>query len=171
MGWEGKRVVVLGAETAVGRALAQALAEAGARLALVAASPESEAAFAVQRLARRLSRPGHDPVLPQAIDAGNEMAVRVMARQMAKALGGVDALFFCADLGPTTPVALELACRYFSREMGRTGGGVIACVGLDLELGPLAESCRASGVRLARVTGEADVQGLAREALREALER
>ncbi|MCS7275713.1 MAG: SDR family NAD(P)-dependent oxidoreductase [Dehalococcoidia bacterium] len=171
MGWEGRRVVVLGAETAVGRALAQALAEAGARLALVAARADAETAFAVQRLARRLSRPGQDPILSQAIDGSNEMALRVTARQMAKALGGLDALFFCADLGPATASALELACRYYCREMGRAGGGVIVCAGLDLDLEPLAEACRANNVRVVGVTGQADAQALAQEALRLALER
>jgi NAD(P)-dependent dehydrogenase (short-subunit alcohol dehydrogenase family) len=166
VGWQGRRVVVLGAETAVGRALAQALAEAGARLLLVAARSEAEAAFAVQRLARRLGRPGQGPVLAQAIDAANDMAVRVMVRQAAKALGGLDALFFCADLGPLTPLALALACRHGGRQMGRAGGGVIVCVGPDLEPGPLAEEWRASGVRLLSLKGEGDAQALARQALR-----
>ena len=100
------RALVLGAETPAGRALAAALAAAGARLALVAAGVDAGAAFEVQRLSRRLG------ALSQAIDATNEMAVRVMTRQVAKALGGLDALFFCADLGKTTatlPPSLSLS--------------------------------------------------------------
>jgi len=113
------RALVLGAETPAGRALAAALAAAGARIALVAAGADTAAAFEVQRLSRRLG------ALSQAIDATNEMAVRVMTRQVAKALGGLDALFFCADLGAATAEALALACRFAAREMARAGGGVI----------------------------------------------
>jgi NAD(P)-dependent dehydrogenase (short-subunit alcohol dehydrogenase family) len=165
MGWQGRRVVVLGAETEVGRALAQALADAGARLFLVAARSEAEAAFAVQRLARRLGRLGQGAVLAQAIDASNDMAVRVMVRQAAKALGGLDALFFCADLGPLTPVALALAWRHGGRQMERAGGGVIVSLGADLEPEPLAEEGRASGVRLVSLKGTGDAKALAWQAL------
>ena len=110
------RAVVLGAETPAGRALATA----GARIALIASTSDAETAFAVQRLARRTGA-----ALSQAIDATNEMAVRVMTRQVSKALGGLDALFFCADLGAETPQALALACRFAAREMARGGGGAI----------------------------------------------
>lgn len=163
--WRGKRAIVLGAETVAGRAVAESLAGAGARLALVATSTDAQAAFAVQRLARRLSRPGQEPVLAQAIDATNDMAIRVMVRQMAKSLGGLHVLFFCADLGAATAAALELACRHGSRELGRTGGGAIVCVGLDLELAPLVDLCRANGTRLLAVSGTSEVGELARAAL------
>src|SRR3990172_8423475 len=113
------RAVVLGAETPAGRALAPALAAAGARIALVAAGAGADTAFDVQRLARRLG------ALSQAIDATNEMAVRVMTRQLSKALGGLDTLFFCADLGAGTAASLALACRFAAREMARAGGGAI----------------------------------------------
>jgi len=111
------RVLVLGAETDLGRLIATRLAERGARVAAVATVAESQAAFAVQRLARRLGGPG------QAIDGGNEMAVRVMVRQVAKELGGLDAVVCCAGPG-TTQASLELALRFGGREMARTGGGV-----------------------------------------------
>ncbi len=70
----GKRVLVLGAETEVGRAVASAVAEAGASVAAVAATNDAEAAFAVQRLARRLAS-GERKVIAQAIDATNEAAL------------------------------------------------------------------------------------------------
>ena len=124
------RALVLGAETPVGRAIAAALAEAGAQLALVAASTDAETAFAVQRLARRLG------ALSQAIDATNEMAVRVMTRQLSKALGGLDALIFCADLGDSTPAAVDIAMAYSNREFDRRGGGTfIAAVPQDTPAG------------------------------------
>ena len=142
------RALVLGAETPAGRALAGALAEAGAQqLALVASAGDAETAFAVQRLARRLG------ALSQAIDATNEMAVRVMTRQVAKALGGLDALFFCADLSAATAEALALACRFAAREMApdRGRGGVIVAAlpaGAVADIGTLAAEHAPKGVRL-----------------------
>jgi len=50
----GKRVLILGAETEIGRAVTTAVAEAGASVAAVAATSDAEAAFAVQRLAREM---------------------------------------------------------------------------------------------------------------------
>ena len=143
------RALVLGAGTPAGRALAAALAAAGARLALVASAGDAETAFAVQRLARRLG------ALSQAIDATNEMALRVMTRQVAKALGGLDALFFCADLGAATAEALALACRFAAREMARDRGrGVIVAAlpaGAVADIGTLAAEQAPKGVRLLAV--------------------
>lgn len=110
----GQRVLVLGAETEHGRAVAAALAETGSRLALASGSSGAAAAFETQRLARRLGALAH------ALPAGNEAAFRVMARQVAKALGGLDALVFCSPEAG----ALAWALRYVGREIARTGGGV-----------------------------------------------
>jgi NAD(P)-dependent dehydrogenase (short-subunit alcohol dehydrogenase family) len=110
----GKRILLLGAETDLGRDTADALHLAGARLALVSSAPAAESAFAVQRLARRLG------AIAQAIDATNEAAVRVMVRQLGKELGGVDAAVSCVD----DPTARELFERHARREMKRTGAGV-----------------------------------------------
>ncbi len=110
----GRRVLVLGAETELGRAAAAALAEMGARLALASGAPESSAAFQVQRLARRLG------ALAYALPAANEAALRVMARQVAKALGGLDALVVCLP----EAAAMGWALRYAGREIARSGGGI-----------------------------------------------
>ena len=117
----GKRVLLLGAETELGQALASALAEAGADVAVVAATTDAGAAFAVQRLSRRLIARGRRS-LAQAIDGTNEMAVRVMVRQVGKELAGLDAIVFCVDLEARSRVALELALRFGAREMARKGG-------------------------------------------------
>ncbi len=115
-----KRVLVLGAETELGRAVASALAEAGADVALVAATNDAQAAFAVQRLARRLS------AVAQAIDATNEMAVRVMVRQVAKRLGGLDAVVFCADRSRPVDLPVALAVRFAGKELARNRGTFVA---------------------------------------------
>ncbi|MEX1195426.1 MAG: SDR family oxidoreductase [Dehalococcoidia bacterium] len=111
----GKRVLLLGAETEVGRACAEALIEAGATLALVAANGDAETAFAVKRLAKRLGAP-----VSQAIYATNEAAVRVMVRQVSKALGGLDAVVDATR----NAASREMFQRLTARELERTGGGV-----------------------------------------------
>ena len=116
---EGKRVLILGAETEVGRAISTAVAEAGASVAAVAATSEAEAAFAVQRLARRLSSSGRK-VIAQAIDATNEAAVRVMVRQVSKELGGLDAVVDCT-LATIDPDPSET--EYLPHKFIRTHGG------------------------------------------------
>ncbi|MCH7810093.1 MAG: SDR family NAD(P)-dependent oxidoreductase, partial [Chloroflexi bacterium] len=110
-----KRVIILGAETALGRECAQALAEAGATLALVASTVDADAAFSAQRLARRLGA-----AMSQAIDASNLMALRVMVRQIGKSLGGLDAFVDATGVATIQGIAEPLA----RREMDRTGGGV-----------------------------------------------
>jgi NAD(P)-dependent dehydrogenase (short-subunit alcohol dehydrogenase family) len=111
---QDKRILVLGAETDLGRATADALHLAGAALAVVSSTADSESAFAVQRLGRRIG------ALAQAIDAANEAAVRVMVRQLGKDLGGIDAAVSCV----TEDRARELFERHARREMKRTGAGV-----------------------------------------------
>jgi NAD(P)-dependent dehydrogenase (short-subunit alcohol dehydrogenase family) len=128
-----KRVLILGAETDLGAEAARLLAEAGHTLALVASSTDSGAAFTVQRLARRAG------AASQAIDARNDAAVRVMVRQVAKALGGLDAAVLCVD----EEEVRELLERHAGREMDRQGGGVFidATLGLN-ELAVLADPSR-----------------------------
>ena len=111
---EDRRVLLLGAETDLGTATATVLANAGARLALVSGSRDAEAAFGVQRLARRLN------ATSQAIDATNEAAVRVMVRQVSKEMGGIDTAVSCVE----DATARELFERHARREMKRTSEGV-----------------------------------------------
>lgn len=121
----GKRVLLLGAETVRGRECAAALAEAGASLALVSAAADAEAAFAAQRLARRLGAP-----VNQAINAENESAVRVMVRQVAKALGGLDACVDATGNDEAGRFLEALGCR----EMARSGGGVFITAGEEADI-------------------------------------
>jgi NAD(P)-dependent dehydrogenase (short-subunit alcohol dehydrogenase family) len=129
----GKRVLILGAETEIGRAVTTAVAEAGASVAAIAATSDAEAAFAVRRLARRLSS-DERKVIAQAIDATNEAAVRVMVRQVSKELGGLDVVVHSP--APTEDVpglhrALEahnFLTRFGGRELDRFGVGSIILV-------------------------------------------
>jgi len=130
----GKRALVLGAETEIGRAIASALAAAGADVAAVASTTDAEAAFAVQRLARRLAAPG-GRALAQAIDATNEAALRVMTRQVSKELGGLDAFIFDLD-APEGQVrldegkrrAIDHAIHFGGKELDRWGEGALVVV-------------------------------------------
>jgi NAD(P)-dependent dehydrogenase (short-subunit alcohol dehydrogenase family) len=108
----GRRVLLLGAETDLGRAIAAALAEAGARVALIGATNDAETAFEVKRLARKVGAE-----VSQAIDATNEMAVRVMVRQVSKALGGLDGVLCALE----NDEALGLVRRHAGREFARLG--------------------------------------------------
>ena len=123
----GKRVLVLGAETEVGNAVVSAVAEAGASVAAVAATSDAEAAFGVQRLARRLAS-GERKVIAQAIDATNEAAVRVMVRQVSKELGGLDGVVYCAfivdviDFGERLREQILRTVKFSAKELGRTRG-------------------------------------------------
>jgi len=135
IGLNGKRVLVLGAETEIGRAVVTAVAEAGASVAAVAATSEAEAAFAVQRLARRLSS-DERKVIAQAIDATNEAAVRVMVRQVSKELGGLDAVVLFREPAEGIRMtawmnAMEHMAKFGWKELERRGGGTLIMITRD----------------------------------------
>src|SRR5213596_259665 len=130
----GKRVLILGAETEIGRAVTTAVAEAGASVAAVAAASDAEAAFAVQRLARGLS--AERKVIAQAIDATNEAAVRVMVRQVSKELGGLDAVVLFSEPAEGIRMtawmnAMEHMAKFGWKELERRGGGTLIMITRD----------------------------------------
>lgn len=88
----GKRAVVLASDTPAGRAVAQAFAEAGARLALgtvtSSASGEMSHGYADGQNASTMSFP---------IDLSHPESVADVVRQGAACLGGLDILACCAD--------------------------------------------------------------------------
>ncbi len=87
---KGKRVLVLGGETTLGRALAVGLAEAGADIAIATLSPGSEAEFAVNSALNELWALGREGValLIEASDAGQ---VREAVRRAEDEVGRLDA--------------------------------------------------------------------------------
>ncbi len=154
----GKRVLVLGAETEIGSAVATALTEAGAAVALIASTSDADAAFAVQRLARRLSS-GDRRVMSQAIDATNRTAVRVMMRQVAKGIGGLNAAVLAADAARLGARGCDLAFRFASEEFMRGGGAAFIAVASDpLELEEMPEDAPFLTVRRSEDMGEAVAQ-------------
>lgn len=113
-----KRVLVAGVETSLGRTVATTVSHVVRTIAVVATANDPDEAFATQRLARKLRGPG------QAIDGANDMAVRVMIRQISKEMGGLDAIVLC-----TSPEATALLTRYGGKELDRSGGGHLIVVG------------------------------------------
>jgi NAD(P)-dependent dehydrogenase (short-subunit alcohol dehydrogenase family) len=133
----GKRAVVVGAASGVGRAIAVALAEAGCDLALTSLTTDAEEVLALRKTVREVRDAGRI-ALEQAIDASSGQAAQVMARQVAKELGGIDVLVTAPDLflgKPATQVsdadwakvvgrnlsATFFACRAAGKEMLKGG--------------------------------------------------
>jgi NAD(P)-dependent dehydrogenase (short-subunit alcohol dehydrogenase family) len=109
--FRGANVLVTGASRGLGRALAVALAKAGARVVLVArASAELDAAVATIRDAG-----GEAHAL--AADMGDKHAIHTIAGAAQALTGPIDLLFHNAStLGPTPlPLLLDTECEDFER--------------------------------------------------------
>lgn len=127
---EGRRVLLAGAESNLAPGIAAALTQSGARVALVAMRSDADSAFTAQRLARKVGAG-----LSQAIDGSNDAAIRVMVRQVAKALGGIDAVVASEDNARLRAHA--------ARELERTGGAfLVAAPSADETLSALAAALR-----------------------------
>ena len=89
MDLHGKRVLVVGGETALGRALAVGLAEAGADVAIASLSPDTKAEFAVNSALNELWALGRQG-LALAIDATDAAQVRDAVGRAERELGRLD---------------------------------------------------------------------------------
>lgn len=134
----GKRALVVGAATGSGRAIALALAEAGAELALASVTTAADEVLALRKTVREVRDLGRT-ALEQAVDASSGQGTQVMVRQVAKELGGIDVLVTAPDLflgKPATRIsdadwarviggnlsATFFACRAAGREMLKNDG-------------------------------------------------
>jgi len=160
----GKRALVVGAASSVGRAIALGLSEAGADVTVAAATPKSSEAQAVKRLAQQIAITGPRRE-PHALDASLGAAVQAMVRQVLKDMGGLDILVTAPDLflakaaektndvewshiinANLSPVFY--ACRAAGREMVKQGWGRIINVASamgDRGLANSAAYCAAKG--------------------------
>lgn len=143
----GKRALVVGAASGVGREIAVALAEAGADLALCTTTTDGSEAVALRKTAREVRELGRS-AMEQSIDASLGTGAQVMVKQVSKELGRIDVLVNAPNLylgKPATRVsdaewakvigqnlsATFFACRAVGREMlkgeieGRTRGRII----------------------------------------------
>ncbi len=118
-----RRVIVYGAETDLGRAVAEALRDAGAAVGVTSARTDGAALFALKRAA------AGGPA--QAVDLGNATNVRVATRKLAKALGGLDLAVVLS--GPEMPdAALRDVLEIAARELRRAEAGRIVLVAADV---------------------------------------
>jgi len=103
--WAGRRVWVVGASSGIGAALAEALVDAGARVAVSARREEALATLAARR-------PGQ--VLPLALDVTDAKAVREAWQRLEAAWDGLDAVFCVAG------VYVPMRAAEFDPEVART---------------------------------------------------
>ena len=118
---EGKTALVTGGSQGIGFALAEALAEAGAKIAYNATSPESVEKGAAEYDKAGLSAKGY------VCDVSDEKAVREMIVQIEKDLGKVDILVNNAGIIKRIP-ALEMSVEDFKRviDVDLTGAFIVA---------------------------------------------
>ena len=91
----GRRALVIGAETTTGTAIARALGEAGADVALAVLRPD-EGVLIARRLQRELRDRGRQ-AMTYAMDVTLGRNVQVTTRQVSKELGGLDLVVSAPD--------------------------------------------------------------------------
>jgi NAD(P)-dependent dehydrogenase (short-subunit alcohol dehydrogenase family) len=135
----GKRALVVGAGNPAGRAIALALGEAGADVAVSSTSDNGDEVMRVKGVQRELTKMGRTSS-SMATDVTLGTGVQVMVRQVAKEMGGIDILVNAADLflgkpaEETTDIEFNRvmqvnlagtfhACRAVGKEMLKQGRG------------------------------------------------
>ena len=133
----GKRALVVGAASGIGRAIALAFAEAGADIALCTSTTSPDETLALRKVAREVRDLGRNAI-EQSTDVSSGQGAQVMVRQVAKDLGGIDVLVNAPDLfiaKPATRIsdadwanvighnltATFFVCRAVGREMLKQG--------------------------------------------------
>ena len=115
--WQGKRVLLAGASSGLGEALAQALSARGASLVLGARRSDRLAAVAAECTAAE--------VLPLDVTAGVEELVAKSAEAAALLGGGVDVLCYAAGVGQRT-MAAETSAAAHETVMATNFEGAVA---------------------------------------------
>jgi NAD(P)-dependent dehydrogenase (short-subunit alcohol dehydrogenase family) len=135
----GKRALVIGAGNPAGRAIALALGEAGADVAVSSTSDNGAEVMRVKGVQRELTKMGRKSS-SMATDVTLGTGVQVMVRQVAKEMDGIDILVNAADLflgkpaEATTDIEFNRvmqvnlagtfhACRAAGKEMLKQGRG------------------------------------------------
>lgn len=93
----GKRALVIGAGSPAGKAIALALAEAGADVAVSSASTDGEEMLKAKSVGREIEKAGRR-TMAVATDVTLGTGVQVMVRQVAKEFDGIDILVNAPDL-------------------------------------------------------------------------
>ena len=122
----GRRAIVFGGDTALGRALAAALRDAGALVGVTGTTTDGQALFALKRAA------AGGPA--EATDFANPTSVRVATKKLRKALGGLDlaALVLHASTlersAATAAEPLRIAAKEIARGVGADASRVVLIV-------------------------------------------
>ena len=122
----GRRAIVFGGDTALGRALAAALRDAGALVGVTGTTTDGQALFALKRAA------AGGPA--EATDLANPTSVRVATKKLRKALGGLDlaALVLHASTlersAATAAEPLRIAAKEIARGAGADASRVVLIV-------------------------------------------
>jgi NAD(P)-dependent dehydrogenase (short-subunit alcohol dehydrogenase family) len=147
----GRRLLVVGASSGIGRAAALAAGAAGASVALAARRVEQLCEAAVQAAA------GGAPAYPLACDVTEADAARALPARAASVLGGLDAVVYAAGVAHLVPVA-ETSAEQWHRilDTNLVGAAMVAAGALE----PLRASAAAGGPRpvLALVSSQAAVR-------------
>ncbi len=157
----GKRALVVGAATGAGCAIALALAEAGADLALVA-SNAGDAALALRKTAKEAREFGRN-VIDQTTDVSSGQGAQVMVKQVAKELGGIDIVVNAPDLMIAKPVTKTSDADWAKVVAGNLSATFFVCraAGKELLKNELRDRSRGRVINVASVLGE---RGLANAA-------
>jgi NAD(P)-dependent dehydrogenase (short-subunit alcohol dehydrogenase family) len=97
MSAQGKRALVIGGETAVGRAIAVGLAEAGADVAIASLTKDTQAEFTINSALNEVWAIGRRGVA-LAIDAADAVQVSDAIARAEAELGGIDAVIAVGDV-------------------------------------------------------------------------
>ena len=116
----GKCAVVTGGTKGLGRAVAGALAQAGASVAIVSRTPAD-----LQRVADELRAHGRR-VLPVPADVTDEGSIQAMVQQVLDQFGQIDILVNNAGIGDTAAVA-EMEVAYWDQVMNVNLRGPMLC--------------------------------------------
>lgn len=99
----GKNALVIGAGSSVGRTIALALAEAGARVVITSAGEGTDDVAAAEETGRQLARRGQQAEAKR-LDATAPDKVQAAIRQAVEEMGSIDILVNCPDLFLAKPV-------------------------------------------------------------------
>ena len=111
----GKNVIVTGASSGIGQAIAVAFAEEGAHVVAVGRSPE--------RLEETRSQAPPDAVEPLVLDVSDPTAVQISIGEVVKRHGRIDVAVNCAGIAPMTGV-LDITPEQWQRVIGTNLSGV-----------------------------------------------
>lgn len=159
---DGKRAVVTGAASGIGRASARRFAQEGAVVLIADRADQG------LEETRALIAADGGKVFKRQIDAGSEPDVRALVDQALSDLGGIDVFFANAGISGVAPLISDttvevfqevlrinligpfLAIKYASPHMAKQGKGSIICTasvaGLRHGAGPVAYSASKAGV-------------------------